>query len=66
MSSINIEKLDKLAELSVSTGVGLQRGQNLLITAPSDASRLGLCSTTQDSDMQHAPCIMYGDMQYAT
>ena len=37
MSSINIEKLEKLAELSVSTGVGLQKGQNLLITAPSDA-----------------------------
>ena len=37
MSSINLEKLDKLAELSVSTGVGLQKGQNLLITAPSDA-----------------------------
>ena len=37
MSPINNEKLEKLAELSVNTGVGLQRGQNLLITAPSDA-----------------------------
>ena len=37
MDSINIEKLEKLAELSVNTGVGLQRGQNLLITAPSDS-----------------------------
>ena len=37
MGSINFEKLDKLAELSVSTGVALQKGQNLLITAPSDA-----------------------------
>ena len=34
MHSIDIEKLEKLAELSVNTGVGLQRGQNLLITAP--------------------------------
>ncbi len=37
MGSINFEKLDKLAKLSVSTGVALQKGQNLLITAPSDA-----------------------------
>ena len=37
MNSINIEKLEKLAALSVNTGVGLQRGQNLLITAPSDS-----------------------------
>ena len=37
MGPINFEKLDKLAELSVSTGVALQKGQNLLITAPSDA-----------------------------
>ena len=37
MHSIDIEKLEKLAELSVNTGVGLQQGQNLLITAPSDA-----------------------------
>ena len=37
MDAINIEKLEKLAKLSINTGVGLQRGQNLLITAPSDA-----------------------------
>ena len=31
---INEEKIDKLAHLAVKRGVGLQRGQNLLITAP--------------------------------
>ncbi len=31
---INEEKIDKLANLAVKRGVGLQKGQNLLITAP--------------------------------
>ena len=31
---INENKIDKLANLAVKRGVGLQRGQNLLITAP--------------------------------
>ena len=31
---INEKKIDKLAHLAVKRGVGLQRGQNLLITAP--------------------------------
>ena len=31
---INEEKIDKLAHLAVKRGVGLQNGQNLLITAP--------------------------------
>ncbi len=31
---INEEKIDKLAHLAVKRGVGLQKGQNLLITAP--------------------------------
>ena len=34
---IDQKKLDKLAELSVKTGVALQPGQDLLITAPSEA-----------------------------
>ena len=31
---INEEKIDKLANLAIKRGVGLQKGQNLLITAP--------------------------------
>ena len=31
---INENKIDKLANLAVKRGVGLQKGQNLLITAP--------------------------------
>ena len=31
---INEKKIDKLAHLAVKRGVGLQKGQNLLITAP--------------------------------
>ena len=34
---INEEKIDKLAHLAVKRGVGLQTGQNLLITAPIEA-----------------------------
>jgi len=34
---INEEKIDKLANLAVKRGVGLQKGQNLLITAPIEA-----------------------------
>jgi len=33
-NKINEEKIDKLAYLAVKRGVGLQKGQNLLITAP--------------------------------
>jgi len=39
MAKINWDKsieLDKLAELSIKTGVSLQPGQDLLITAPID------------------------------
>jgi len=32
--NINKEKIDKLANLAVKRGVGLQKGQNLLISAP--------------------------------
>ena len=31
-------ELDKLAELSIKTGVALQNGQDLLITAPLEAA----------------------------
>ena len=31
---IDSEKIDKLAHLSIKRGVALQKGQNLLITAP--------------------------------
>ena len=31
---INEEKIDKLANLAIKRGVGLQKGRNLLITAP--------------------------------
>jgi len=34
---INAEKLDKLAELAVKTGLGLRKGQDLVITAPAEA-----------------------------
>ena len=34
---INPEKLDHLAEVAVRTGVNLQPGQDLVITAPTDA-----------------------------
>jgi len=34
---INAEKLDKLAELAVKTGLGLRQGQDLVITAPAEA-----------------------------
>jgi len=34
---INEEKIDKLANLAVKRGVGLQKGQSLLITAPIEA-----------------------------
>ena len=34
---INEEKIDKLANLAVKRGVGLKKGQNLLITAPIEA-----------------------------
>ena len=34
------EELDKLAELSIKTGVALQPGQDLLITAPLEAADL--------------------------
>ena len=34
---INEEKIDKLANLAVKRGVGLQKGQNLLVTAPIEA-----------------------------
>ena len=34
------EELDKLAELSIKTGVALQPGQDLLITAPLEAAPL--------------------------
>jgi len=33
-TKINEEKIDKLANLAIKRGVGLQKGQNLLITAP--------------------------------
>ena len=33
-------ELDKLAELSIKTGVALQSGQDLLITAPIEAAPL--------------------------
>ena len=33
-------ELDKLAELSIKTGVALQQGQDLLITAPLEAAPL--------------------------
>ena len=33
-------ELDKLAELSIKTGVALQKGQDLLITAPLEAAPL--------------------------
>ena len=36
------EELDKLAELSIKTGVALQPGQDLLITAPLEAAPLVL------------------------
>ncbi len=36
-TAIDQEKLDKLAKLAVYTGVGLQKGQNLLLTGPIDA-----------------------------
>ena len=35
---INENKIDKLANLAVKRGVGLQKGQNLLITAPIESS----------------------------
>ena len=34
---INEKKLDKLAELAIKTGVALQKGQDLLLTAPIEA-----------------------------
>ena len=34
---IDEQKLDKLAELAIKTGVALQRGQDLLLTAPIEA-----------------------------
>jgi len=34
---INEQKLDKLAELAIKTGVALQKGQDLLLTAPIEA-----------------------------
>ena len=33
-TAIDKDKLDKLAQLAVYTGVGLQKGQNLLLTGP--------------------------------
>ena len=36
-TSIDQVKLDKLARLAIHTGVGLQKGQNLIITAPVDS-----------------------------
>jgi aminopeptidase len=35
--SIDQEKLDKLAKLSIHTGLGLKKGQNLILTAPVEA-----------------------------
>ena len=35
--TINEQKLDKLAELAIKTGVALQKGQDLLLTAPIEA-----------------------------
>ena len=43
MTEINWDQsaeLDKLAELSIKTGVALQPGQDLLITAPIEAAPL--------------------------
>ena len=43
MTKINWDEsaeLDKLAELSIKTGVALQPGQDLLITAPLEAAPL--------------------------
>ena len=37
---INEDKIDKLANLAVKRGVGLQKGQNLLITAPIESLAL--------------------------
>lgn len=34
---INEDKIDKLAQLAVNTGLGLQKGQDLLLTAPIEA-----------------------------
>ena len=45
MTKINWDEsaeLDKLAELSIKTGVALQPGQDLLITAPLEAAPLVL------------------------
>ena len=39
------QKLDRLAEVAVRVGLGLQRGQELLITAPIDALPLARCIT---------------------
>ena len=35
---VNPEKVDRLAELAIKTGVALQPGQNLLISAPVELS----------------------------
>ena len=35
--NIDEDKLDKLAELSIKTGVALQKGQDLLLTSPIEA-----------------------------
>ena len=37
---VNLKKIDRLAELAIKTGVALQPGQNLLITAPVEALAL--------------------------
>ncbi|WP_404403757.1 aminopeptidase [Pelagibacterium halotolerans] len=39
-AAISEEKLDKLAQVAVHTGLGLQKGQDLLITAPMTAAPL--------------------------
>ena len=48
-------ELDKLAELSIKTGVALQSGQDLLITAPLEAAplvrRLALNDSNQGGEI---------------
>ena len=47
---INEEKIDKLAHLAVKRGVGLQKGQNLLITAPLESLPFCLLYTSDAAD----------------
>ena len=46
---INEKKIDKLANLAVKRGVGLQKGQNLLITAPIESCLLYTSPSPRDS-----------------